>query len=196
MMAVMRTRRLVGVSECGFMLSRLDEQLCGAANRAAGWLQQDCGLTMPAILRQAATATIMATLLAIVATLLMRGPVHMAITLVFGAITIGSFWTLLKRYNRDAERDWTSDLARDYAVRAIGTLEGQRRVREIGLAFSLVALMLTLMMVGHRPLDLVDLTMIALIGSTLAHMYLSCAEPRPPGMGRRQPKLAMAGAGG
>ncbi len=176
------------------MLSRLDQQLCIAANRAAAWLQEDMGFTMPAILRQAATATIMATLLAIVATLLMRGPVHMAITLVFGAITIGSFWTLLKRYNRDAERDWTSDLARDYAVRAIGTLEGQRPVREIGLGFSLVALGLTFMVIGFRPLDLVDLTMIALIVSTLAHMYLSCAEPRPPGMGRRQLRLALQGA--
>ncbi len=44
-----------------------------------------------------------------------------------------------------------------------------------------------------RALDLVDLTMIALIVSTMGHMYLSCAEPKPPGTRRREAKLALQG---
>jgi hypothetical protein len=28
----------------------------------------------------------------------------------------------------------------------------------------------------------------------MAHMYLACAEPRPPGMGRRQMRVALQGA--
>ncbi len=117
------------------MFASLDSSFVAGANRLAGHLQQDMGFTMPAILRQAATATIMATFLAVAATWLMRDFVFVAITLFFAVITVSAFWKLLMRYSRDAERDWTSDLARDYAVRAIGATEGQRRIREIGLGF-------------------------------------------------------------
>ncbi len=175
------------------MFASLDSSFVAGANRLAGHLQQDMGFTMPAILRQAATATIMATFLAVAATWLMRDFVFVAITLFFAVITVSAFWKLLMRYSRDAERDWTSDLARDYAVRAIGATEGQRRIREIGLAFSMVSLLLTFSIMQFRPLDLVDLTMIALIVSTMGHMYLSCAEPKPPGTRRREAKLALQG---
>lgn len=167
--------------------------MIGAANRMATRLQENMGLTMPEILRQAATATILATVLAIVATALLREVVMLVITFVFGAITITSFWRLLDRYSRDAEKDWTSDLARDYMVRAIGAMEGQRRMREIGFVFATIALSLSIAVANYRPFDLVDLTMIALVIATMLHMYLSCCEPRPPGTRRRETRLAMAG---
>ncbi len=175
------------------MLDRADEMMREAANRFAARLQENMGLTMPAILRHAATATILATVLAVVATALLRDVVMVGITALFGAITVASFWRLLQRYSRDADRDWSSDLARDYMVRAIGATEGQRRIRELGLVFALIALSLSIAVIQFRPFDLVDLTMIALVISTMAHMYLSCAEPRPPGTGRREARLALAG---
>jgi hypothetical protein len=173
------------------VLAPIDQFLLNLTNRIATPLQERSGLTMPMMLRQVATATIVATFLAIVATALMRGPVYIAITLVFGGITIASFWKLLQRYSRDAEKDWSSDLARDYMVRAIGATEGQRRMREIGMFFSVLATLMCLWVIQVRPFDLVDLTMLALIFSTMAHMYLCCAEPRPPGSRRREVKLAM-----
>jgi hypothetical protein len=175
------------------VFASLDNSLVAGANRAAAHLQENFGLTMPMILRQAATATIMATVLAIVATWLMRDFVFMALVLLTGLMTIGSFWRLLQRYSRDAERDWSSDLARDYAVRAIGATEGQRRIRVLGLGFSLLALSLSVVIMQFRALDLVDLTMMALVLATMGHMYLSCAEPKPPGTRRREVKLAMQG---
>jgi hypothetical protein len=171
----------------------LDNSLVAGANRLAGRLQEDLGFTMPMILRQAATATIMATLLAIVATWLMRDFLYMALVVVFGGVTIAAFLKLLQRYARDAEKEWTSDLARDYAVRAIGAQEGQRRMREIGLVFAMVSLSLSVVIMQFRALDLVDLTMITLVVATMGHMYLSCAEPRPPGSRRREMKLALQG---
>jgi hypothetical protein len=174
------------------VFASLDNSLVASVNRLAAYLQQDLGLTLPVILRQAATATIMATLLAIFATWLMRDFLFLVLVLVFGGVTIASFARLLQRYTRDAEKDWTSDLARDYAVRAIGATEGQRRMREIGLLFSLIALSLSVVITQFRALDLVDLTMIGLVLSTLGHMYLSCAEPKPPGTRRRQARLTPA----
>lgn len=173
------------------MLGPIDQFLLNMTNRLATYLQEQVGLTMPMMLRQVATATIAATFLAMVATALMRGPVYIAIMLIFGGITIASFWKLLQRYSRDAEKDWSSDLARDYMVRAIGATEGQRRMREIGMLFSVLATLMCLWVIQIRPFDLVDLTMFVLIASTMAHMYLCCAEPRPPGSRRRAFKLAM-----
>lgn len=175
------------------MFGRLDQLCLAGVNRVAAHLQEQMGLTMPMILRQVATGTIMATLLAVIATALMRGPVYMAITLVFGGITITAFWRLLQRYSRDAEKDWNSDLARDYMVRAIGATEGQRGMREIGLLFALISLALSFSVAQVRPFDLVDLTMIALVFTTMGHMYLTCAEPKPPGTRRREMRLAVAG---
>ena len=173
------------------MLGPLDQFFLNATNRIATALQERSGLTMPMILRQVATATIVATVLAIFATALMRNPISIAITLVFGGITISAFWKLLQRYSRDAEKDWSSDLARDYMVRAIGATEGQRGMREIGMIFSLIASAMCIAVIQFRPFDLVDLTMLALIITTMAHMYLCCAEPRPPGSRRRELRLAL-----
>jgi hypothetical protein len=173
------------------VLGPIDQFLLNLTNRITAPLQERSGLTIPMMLRQVATATIAATFLAIVATALMRGPVYIAITLIFGGITIASFWKLLRRYSRDAERDWSSDLARDYMVRAIGATEGQRKMREIGMFFSVLATLMCVWVMQIRPFDLVDLTMLALIFSTMAHMYLCCAEPRPPGSRRREMKLAL-----
>ncbi len=172
------------------MFGRVDDHVLVASNRLARWLQEQVGLTMPMILRHVATATIAATVLAIMATAIMRGTTYTLIVLVFGAITISAFWRLLKRYSSDAEKDWSSDLARDYMVRAIGATEGQRGMREIGLIFAILALAMLAVIARFRPFDLVDMTMLALVISTMAHMYLSCAEPRPPGSGRRQFTLA------
>lgn len=173
------------------VLGPLDQFFLNATNRIASSLQEKSGLTMPMILQQVATATIVATALAIFATLVMRNPVYVAITLVFGGITIAAFWKLLQRYSRDAQKDWNSDLARDYMVRAIGATEGQRGMREIGMIFSLIASAMCIAVIQFRPFDLVDLTMLALVATTMAHMYLCCAEPRPPGSRRRELKLAM-----
>ncbi len=176
------------------MFAKIDDLCLNAVNSVASRLQEQMNLTMPMILRQVATATILATVLAVIATALTRTSVATAITLVFGVITIGSFWRLLVRYSRDAEKDWNSDLARDYMVRAIGATEGQRRMRHIGLTFSIMALVLSISMIQFRPFDLVDLTMLFLIFSTMGHMYFSCAEPKPPGSQRREFKLAYQNA--
>ncbi len=172
------------------MFAKVDDLCLSAVNSLAARLQERMNLTMPMILRQVATATIMATLLAIFATALMRTSAATVITLVFGAITIASFWRLLARYSRDAEKDWNSDLARDYMVRAIGATEGQRHMRHIGLIFSALGVTLSISIIQFRPYDLVDMTMLFLIFSTMAHMYFSCAEPKPPGSQRREFKLA------
>ncbi|MCX7325195.1 MAG: hypothetical protein NTZ14_12345 [Hyphomicrobiales bacterium] len=175
------------------MLARLDAFCVTGANRLASHLQEQMAMTMPIILRHLATATIMATVLAIISTALMRGVVITAITLVFGIITISSYWRLLARYSKDAEKDWNSDLARDYMVRAIGAMEGQRRIREIGLIFALICLGMSFSIAQLRVFDLVDMTMIFLVFSTMLHMYMSCAEPKPPGTRRREMKLALQG---
>ncbi len=176
------------------MFAKVDDLCLQAVNRVARRLQEEMNLTMPMILRQVVTATILATVLAIIATALMRTSVATVITLVFGVVTIGSFWRLLQRYAKDSEKDWNSDLARDYMVRAIGATEGQRRMRHVGLIFSIMALALSISIIQFRPFDLVDLTMLFLIFSTMGHMYFSCAEPKPPGSQRREFKLAYQNA--
>ncbi|MCU0884534.1 MAG: hypothetical protein MUC44_06225 [Beijerinckiaceae bacterium] len=177
------------------MFARLDDACLALTNRLARHLQEDLGLTMPVILRQVATATIVATVLAVVAAALLRGPLILAITLLFGVITVAAYGRLLKRYAHDAEKDWNSDLARDYMVRAIGAMEGQRQMREFGLLFALIGIGFSFAILQFRRLDLVDFTMFALILSTMAHMYLSCAEPRPPGSRRRKVRLALQNSG-
>jgi hypothetical protein len=178
------------------LFGRLDDICIASVNRLAGHLQQDMGYTMPAILRQAATGTIMATVLSIIAALMMRSPAILAIMVLFGLITIAAFVKLLQRYSRDAERDWTSDLARDYAVRAIGAMEGQRGMRCLGLGFSILSVALMLTAASYRAFDLVDISMVLLIAATMLHLYFSCAEPKPPGTRRREAKLAFAGGRG
>jgi hypothetical protein len=68
-------------------------------------------------------------------------------------------------------------------------------MRELGLLFALIGIGFSFAILQFRRLDMVDLTMFALILSTMGHMYLSCAEPRPPGSRRREFKLAMQNAG-
>jgi hypothetical protein len=74
-------------------------------------------------------------------------------------------------------------------------MEGQRQMREFGLLFALIGIGFSFAILQFRRLDLVDLTMFALILSTMAHMYLSCAEPRPPGSRRREVRLALQNSG-
>lgn len=166
------------------MLWKLDAVLVAGANRAATWLQEEQGLTMPGILSQAAMATIVSTGGAIVAMLLLRSPLVAAVMVLFGTITIRSLWPLMMRYHRDAERGWSHSLARDYAVRAIGAQEGQRGMRQLGLSVALLIVMLSC--VRSRPADVVDLITMLLVASSIAHLYLACAEPKPPGTRRQE----------
>ncbi len=175
------------------MLARIDGFFLNLANRIAAYWQEQLGLTMPVILRHASMAMIVSTMFAIGATFLFREPFSSVLMLVLGGITVRALLRSLKRYARDAEKDWSSDLARDYMVRAIGATEGQRSMREISIILVALMLPMTIIMLQVRSQDIVDVAMLLLMVATLAHLYLICAEPRPPGTGRRQTfdKLAM-----
>jgi hypothetical protein len=112
--------------------------------------------------------------------------------LIFGTVTIRALWPLLTRYQRDAERGWSASLARDYAVRAIGAQEGQRAMRHLGLGVAVLIVALSSM--RTRPTDIVDLLTMLLVASSIAHLYLACAEPKPPGTRRQELKLAFQGS--
>jgi hypothetical protein len=178
------------------MLARIDAALLNIANRLATYWQEQLGLTMPIILRHATMAMMVSTLFAIAATFLFREPFAFIMMLVLGGVTIRALMRSMSRYARDAEKDWSSDMARDYMVRAIGATEGQRSLREISVILMLVMVPITIMMMRVRSQDIVDIAMLLLMVATLAHLYLICAEPRPPGTGRREThgKLAWQGS--
>lgn len=173
------------------MLYLIDAYLVGLANRFASWLQEEHEQTMPGILSHAATATIACTAAAIVGMLVSRTPAVATIMLFFGSITIVAMLPLAQRYQRDAERGWSQGLARDYAIRAIGAQEAQRTMRVWGLF--LVSVILTLSTLKTRPTDAVDMIVLMLVASTISHLYLACAEPRPPGSRRDERRLAFQG---
>lgn len=172
------------------MLSQLDAYLVGQANRLASVLQEEHGQTMPGLLSHAAMATLVTTASAIVAMVLLRSPFIAVLMLICGSMTIRSLLPLLARYQRDAERGWSQSLARDYAVRAIGAQEGQRTMRHCGLG--ILFLVTGLLSVQSRALDIVDLLTMLLVVSSVVHLYLACAEPKPPGTRRQEShRLAM-----
>ncbi len=174
------------------MLSHLDAFLVTQTNRFASWLQEEHEQTMPGLLSHAASATIACTLAAIGAMLVMRSPLVAGIMLIFGTITVSGLIPMIKRYQRDAERGWSQSMAREYAVRAIGAQEGQRSMRLIGLG--LASFIVMLMTMRDRPSDVVDLLTILLVFSTIAQLYLTCAEPKPPGSRREDRRLAFQGS--
>ncbi len=174
------------------MLSHLDAFLVTQTNRVASWLQEEHEHTMPGLLSHSASATIACTLAAIGAMLVMRSPLVAGIMLIFGTITVSALIPMIKRYQRDAERGWSQSMAREYAVRAIGAQEGQRSMRLGGLA--LASLIVAMMAVRARPMDAVDLLMVLLVASTIAQLYLTCAEPKPPGTRREDRRLAFQGS--
>lgn len=176
------------------MLASIDAYLVAQTNRLTAWLQEEQGQTMPGLLSHAAMATLVTTGGAIVAMLLLRSPLIAAIMLACGTVTIRAMLPLLKRYQRDAERGWSQSLARDYAVRAIGAQEGQRTMRNFALLIA--SMVLCLLSMKTRPADVVDLLTLMLVASSIAHLYLACAEPRPPGTRRQEyRRLAMQSAG-
>ncbi len=175
------------------MLFQFDALLVTQSNRFAAWLQEEHEQSMPGILSHAATATIACTLAAIGGMLVMRTPMVAAIMLLFGSMTVVSLIPLVKRYQRDAERGWSQGLAREYAVRAIGAQEGQRSMRVFGLA--LVMFVFAISCMRSRPNDVVDLITLMLVFASVAHLYLACAEPKPPGTRRQEDRrLALQGA--
>jgi hypothetical protein len=169
------------------MFASFDAFLVARANATATWLQEEQGLTMPAILSHAAMATIVATGGAIVATFALRAPLIACVMLVLGSMTIVALWPLLMRYQRDSERGWSQGLARDYAVRAIGAQEGQRQMRYFGLALAMLVVGITSI---RSAVDLVDVLSLLLVASSVAHLYFACAEPKPPGTRRTETRLA------
>jgi hypothetical protein len=174
------------------MLSRIDNWLLDQFNRLASWLQETRGLTMPVILQQACMSALVATVMTGVAMLVLRGPLIGFIMLALCGWSIQALMRALRRYVRDSGKDWNSDLARDYAARAIGATEGQRSIRELGVLMSFIMLLVTVTAVQIRPMDATDWMTAVLWITTFAHLYLSCAEPKPPGSRRQQWQLALS----
>ena len=175
------------------MLFQLDTLLVSQSNRFAAWLQEEHEQTMPGILSHAASATIACTLAAIGGMLFMRSPAVATIMLLFGSMTVIALVPLIKRYQRDAERGWSQSLAREYAVRAIGAQEGQRSMRVFGLI--LVLFIFAISLARSRPTDVVDVITLMLVFASVAHLYLVCAEPKPPGTRRQEDRrLAFQGS--
>jgi hypothetical protein len=174
------------------MLSRIDNWLLDQFNRLAAWLQETRGLTMPVILQQACMSALVATVMTGVAMLILRGPLVGFMMLLLCGWSIQALSRALRRYLRDAGKDWNSDLARDYAARAIGATEGQRGIRELGILLSFMMLVVTIGAARLRPMDATDWMTALLWITTFAHLYLSCAEPKPPGSRRQQWQLALS----
>ncbi|WP_342359539.1 hypothetical protein [Terrarubrum flagellatum] len=174
------------------MLNRIDDFLIGAAGRAAGWAEDRFEITLPALLRECLTAAMVA-YFGVVLKLLLSGSFLSAL-IILATLPIAAPTTLkqLRRYQTDAQKPWSSDLARSYMARAIGRRESMRTARGITFVLTIfvTALNATTIVSGRFEPSAYIFAAFWLVA--LAHEYLSAAEPLPPGQRRRQASLTLA----
>ncbi|MGL4495024.1 MAG: hypothetical protein ACRCXM_02810 [Beijerinckiaceae bacterium] len=174
------------------MFAKVDQYFIAQAGKALGHLQERHDVSPPLVLKESLTGGVVA-YAALLLMLLFEGPFWM---LVFLALSIPfsapSVTRLLRRYTRDAQKEWSSDLGRTYIALAIGRQESMRTARAIYICLSAYLVFNTSMAFGTRGIAKIDVLFLAMTIITLVYEYLSAAEPKPPGDRRRATRLTMA----
>lgn len=167
----------------------------GWAGQGLGWLHERYGLSPPLVLKETLSGGVIA-FGALLAALLVAGPMLMFACMALSVpFSLPSVLRLLRRYTRDAQKEWDSDLGRAYMALAIGRQESMRMVRLLYVALTVYLVMNTFGAIGLRGIMTVDILFLAMSVLTLVYEYFSAAEPKGPGDRRRfvQPSLGMAG---
>lgn len=170
-------------------LARMDRHLIDAADAMVARLQEG-GRTVPALLRDVSQA-IVALLLLIPLADLMQGDYVMSAlaAMVFlpeAIVRVGRWRT----YAKDAEREWSAELAARYLARALWWRSARRRERATYWAL-LCAIAPATLVTGPEPAVLV---LSAAAAAFVAEGYFCCALPRMPSRRRAEltPSHAMA----
>lgn len=173
------------------MFSKLDQMFIGWAGHGLGWLQERYGFSPPQVLKETLSGGVIA-FGALLAALLVAGPMLMFACLALSVpFSLPSVLRLLRRYARDAQKEWDSDLGRTYMALAIGRQESMRLVRMMYVALTFYLVLNSVGAVSVRGIATIDVLFLAMSVLTLLYEYFSAAEPKSPGDRRRfsQPAL-------
>ncbi|MGL4323530.1 MAG: hypothetical protein ACRCTD_05760 [Beijerinckiaceae bacterium] len=177
------------------MFSKMDGYFIGLAGRMLGYLHERFALSPPMVLKETLTGGVMAYGAVLIA-LMYYGPLLMLACLALSIPFSGpSCMRLLRRYARDSQKEWDSDLGRTYMALAIGRQESMRNARLLYLALVAFLIANSWGAVLTRGLSKVDILLLAMSVITLVYEYFSAAEPKSPGDRRRfaQPSFSTAG---
>lgn len=175
------------------MFSKLDQVFIGMAGRGLGLLHERFDFSPPAVLKETLMGGVIAYAVLLIA-LMIDGPMLMlacmALSLPFA---VPSSLRLLKRYTRDAQKEWNSDLGRTYMAMAIGRQESMRMPRMLYVALTIFLCVNTFGALASRGISKVDVLLLLMTVLTLVYEYFSAAEPKSPGDRRRFAQLSLAG---
>jgi hypothetical protein len=161
----------------------MDRKLTDAIDRVMARLQEERGLTLPVLLREATAATfVIFVVCAVVA--FTAGSEGASAFASLAAVAAGCAAYRWRQFNRDAVRPWSQAMARFYADRAASARVRLRPVRLAGMGLGLgQAAWLAWSAVSGRvePELAVSLMATAVV---LGQAYADCAMPRPPGTRR------------
>lgn len=175
------------------MFYKLDQMFIGMAGRGLGLLHERLGFSPPMVLKETLTGGVIAYGALLIA-LVLDGPMLMlacmALSLPFA---VPSSLRLLRRYTRDSEKEWNSDLGRAYMAMAIGRQESMRGPRMLYVVLTFFLFVNTFGAVASRGVSKVDVLLLLMTVLTLVYEYFSAAEPKSPGDRRRFTQLSLAG---
>lgn len=169
----------------GLMLSRLDDYLIGTFDRLAAHLQEVRGVSMPILLREGISASIVTMASSVVAAYLLE---DMSITLLFaGMFFIAMQFDVLnwRIVNFDSKQEWSARLSEKYRAIAFMRRQKWQAFRILMIALLTMLLVIDLHAFLSTTLQPLYVSLTLLAASMVVRGYLECAMPREPNA-RRQ----------
>lgn len=173
------------------MLARLDAWLLALCAQVFTLLRDRFGINPPSLLRETLHAGTGALVIALVLFAMSRDYFSLIILALSLPFMIPTVRRLLRRYGADSQKDWSSELARDYMARALGRRESLGYFREISLVLTMGFLLGTLIN-GADFGSHSGLAIGALWIAGIAHEYFAAAEPGGPGDRVKKTQLQFA----
>ncbi|MPR09236.1 hypothetical protein [Microvirga tunisiensis] len=173
----------------------LDDKLISLADRTASYLQEEHGVSLPMILREATLGT-MVSFIALIVTSFMDGHKIAGYFLLLPVLwSLIQLYTWFKGFARDAEQGWSDGLSNRY-IR-----EAQKQRIAYGFArviffigFSMAFGSFVMNMIHGKPLTIYGASHALSLMLLTSLFYLRCALPKPPGR-RRTKQLIPAFSG-
>ena len=173
------------------MLAKLDAWLLALCSRVFTLVRDRFGINPPSLLRETLHAGTGALAIAFVLFAVSRDYVSLIILGLSLPFMIPTVRRLLRRYGADSQKDWSSELARDYMARALGRRESLGYFREISLVLTMGFFMGTSIK-GADFSSHSGLAIGALWFAGIAHEYFAAAEPGGPGDRVKKTQLQLA----
>lgn len=173
------------------MFSFFDRFVIAQSTRFMQWLNKECGLTAPTILRESLMAFMVSYAAFGVVVMTTGDMIACAAVIVFGAMLYPNLLGVLRKYAADSDKEWTSSLAMTYMAQAIGKQESMRFGRLLGW-ISVILYPALSWFAGSNQAFFFTFVYFAAMVSGLVHEYLAAAEPTAPGERRKQAELQLS----